>query len=72
MYFVQHWFNLADEACEEARLDSVALRRFVGVDPGRERILTATHCRGFAARWSNTVWALPCLPRSGKCCWTLG
>jgi IS5 family transposase len=22
MYFVQHWFNLADEACEEALLDS--------------------------------------------------
>ncbi|WP_198973203.1 transposase, partial [Xylophilus sp. ASV27] len=30
MYFVQHWFNLADEACEEALLDSPALRRFVG------------------------------------------
>lgn len=29
MYFVQHWFNLADEACEEALLDSTALRRFV-------------------------------------------
>jgi len=28
MYFVQHWFNLADEACEEALLDSTALRRF--------------------------------------------
>ena len=21
MYFVQHWFNLADEACEEALLE---------------------------------------------------
>lgn len=37
MYFVQHWFNLADEACEEALLDSTALRRFVGIDLGRER-----------------------------------
>jgi IS5 family transposase len=27
MYFVQHWFNLADEACEEALLDSTELRR---------------------------------------------
>ncbi|MBC7728612.1 MAG: transposase, partial [Microbacteriaceae bacterium] len=26
MYFVQHWSNLADEACEEALLDSTALR----------------------------------------------
>ena len=38
MYFVQHWFNLADEACEEALLDSTALRRFVGIDLGRERV----------------------------------
>ena len=38
MSFVQHWFNLADEACEEALLDSVALRRFVGIDQGRERV----------------------------------
>ena len=38
MYFVQHWFNLADEACEEALLDSPALRRFVGIDLGRERV----------------------------------
>jgi transposase, IS5 family len=42
MYFVQHWFNLADEACEEALLDSSALRRFVGVDLGRERVPDAT------------------------------
>lgn len=38
MYFVQHWCNLADEACEEALLDSTALRRFVGIDLGRERV----------------------------------
>lgn len=42
MYFVQHWFNLADEACEEALLDSIALRRFVGIDLGRERVPDAT------------------------------
>src|SRR6187399_3782200 len=42
MYFVQHWFNLADEACEEALLDSTALRRFVGIDLGRERVADAT------------------------------
>ena len=33
MYFVQQWFNLADAACEDALLDSTALRRFVGI-PG--------------------------------------
>jgi len=42
MYFVQHWFNLADAACEEALLDSTALRRFVGIDLGRERVPDAT------------------------------
>ena len=38
MHFVQHWFNLADEACEEALLDSTSLRRFVGIGLGRERV----------------------------------
>ncbi|MBB5736622.1 IS5 family transposase [Xanthomonas arboricola] len=42
MYFVQQWFNLADQACEEALLDSTALRRFVGIDLGRERVPDAT------------------------------
>jgi IS5 family transposase len=42
MYMVQHWFNLADVACEDALLDSPALRRFVGVDLGRERVPDAT------------------------------
>ena len=42
MYFVQHWFNLADQACEEALLDSAALRRFVGIDLGRERVPDGT------------------------------
>lgn len=42
MYFVQHWFNLADQACEEALLDSTALRRFVGIDLGHERVPDGT------------------------------
>ena len=42
MYFIQHWFNLADAACEDALLDSTALRRFVGIDLGRERVPDAT------------------------------
>ena len=41
-YFVQHWFNLADAACEDALLDSTALRRFVGTDLGLERVPDAT------------------------------
>jgi IS5 family transposase len=42
MYFVQHWFNLADDACEEALLDSTALRRFLGIDLGLERVPDGT------------------------------
>lgn len=42
MYFVQHWLNLADEACEEALLDSTALSRFVDIDLGRERVPDGT------------------------------
>ena len=42
MHFAQHWFSLADEACEDALLDSPALRRFVGIDLGRERVPDAT------------------------------
>jgi len=42
MHFVQHWFNLADQSCEEALLDSASLRRFVGIDLGRERVPDGT------------------------------
>src|SRR6266702_151309 len=42
MLFVQHWFNLADEACEEALYDSASLRNFVGIDLGRERVPDGT------------------------------
>ena len=34
--FLQHWFNLSDPAAEEALYDSLAMRRFVGIDLGRE------------------------------------
>ena len=42
IHFIQHWFNLADLACEEALYDSVSLRRFVGIDLGRELVPDAT------------------------------
>lgn len=38
IHFVQHWFNLSDPAVEEALYDSRALRRFVGIDLGREPV----------------------------------
>jgi len=42
IHFVQHWFNLADMACEEALYDSASLRRFVGIDLGREPVPDST------------------------------
>jgi IS5 family transposase len=42
MYFVQHWFNLADEVCEEALLDGTVLRRFMEIDLGREHVPDGT------------------------------
>jgi IS5 family transposase len=36
IYFLQHWFNLSDPAVEEALYDSQSMRRFVGIDLGRE------------------------------------
>jgi transposase, IS5 family len=42
MYFVANWFNLADEACEEALYDVAAFREFCRIDLGRERVPDAT------------------------------
>jgi transposase, IS5 family len=36
VYFLQQWYNLSDPAVEEALYDSAAMRRFVGIDLGRE------------------------------------
>src|ERR1700751_993591 len=36
LYFLQQWFNLSDPAVEEALYDSLAMRRFVDIDLGRE------------------------------------
>jgi IS5 family transposase len=42
MYFVQQWYNLADEALEDAVYDSQALRQFIGIDLGKESVPDAT------------------------------
>ena len=36
LYCLQHWYNLSDPALEEALYDIEAMRRFVGIDLGRE------------------------------------
>lgn len=47
IHFISHWFNLADLACEEALYDSMSLRRFAGIDLGRESVPDATTILNF-------------------------
>ena len=42
IHFLQHWFNLADLSYEEALYDSASLRRFMGIDLGREPVPDST------------------------------
>ena len=42
MYCIANWFNLADEACEDALYDIEAFRDFCSVDLGREGVPDAT------------------------------
>lgn len=47
MYFIANWFNLADEACEDALYDIPAFRNFCRIDLGRERVPDATSLLNF-------------------------
>ena len=47
MYMIANWFNLADEACEEALYDIRVFRDFCRSDLGRERVPDATTLLNF-------------------------
>lgn len=47
MYLIANWFNLADEACEDALYDIPAFRDFCRIDLGRERVPDATTLLNF-------------------------
>jgi len=47
MYCVANWFNLADEACEDALYDTPVFREFSRIDLGRERVPDATTLLNF-------------------------
>jgi IS5 family transposase len=47
MYLVANWFNLADEACEDALYDIACFRDFCRIDLGRERVPDATTLLNF-------------------------
>ena len=67
MHFMQPWFNLADQACEKALLDSTALRRFAGIDLGRERVPDGTTLLKFR-RLLERHLDEQCLPRWATYC----
>lgn len=50
LYFVQQFYNLSDEALEDAVYDSQALRSFIGIDLSRENVPDATTVLKFR-RW---------------------
>jgi transposase, IS5 family len=47
LHFLQHWFNLSDPAVEEALYESISMRRFVGIDLGREPVPDETTILNF-------------------------
>ncbi|MDO8348075.1 MAG: IS5 family transposase [Rugosibacter sp.] len=47
MYCIANWFNLSDEACEDALYDIAAFRDFCKIDLGRERVPDATTLLNF-------------------------
>jgi len=47
LHFLQHWFNLSDPAAEESLYDSLSMRRFVGIDLGREPVPDETTILNF-------------------------
>ena len=48
MYLIANWFNLADEACEDALYDVPVFRDFCRFDLGRERVPDATTLLNFS------------------------
>jgi transposase, IS5 family len=61
MYCVANWFDLADEACEDALYDVSAFREFCRIALGRQSVPDATtllnDSQQFAARSGNMfVW----------------
>jgi IS5 family transposase len=47
MYLLANWFNLADEACEDALYDVPVFREFCRIDLGSERVPDATTLLNF-------------------------
>ena len=71
MYFIANWFNLADEACEDALYDIVAFRDFCRIDLGRERVPVRPASWVSATCWKRTTLGRCYLPRWASCCYRM-
>lgn len=63
IHFIQHWFNLADLACEEALYGSASLHRFVGLIWAVSLCSMPPRCSSCAASSITTSSVRPCLQR---------
>jgi len=45
IHFLQQWFNLSDPGVEEALYESISMRKFVGIDLGKEGAPDETVCK---------------------------
>ena len=66
IHFIQHWFNLADMACEEALYDSASLRSFVGIDLGREPVPDSTTITKFCKLFNDNKLGETLFAQVGK------
>ena len=55
IYFVQHWYGLADQAVEDALYDSQALRGFAGIALNRDPVPDATTVLHSGIGWRATI-----------------
>ena len=66
MYCIANWFNLSDEACEDALYDVPVFREFCRIDLGRERVPSVPLY--VAMGWLGVIAAVPLvqeLPAAG-------
>ena len=66
---VANWFNLGDEACEDALYDIAAFRDFAASTRGASACSDATTLLNFATCWRSIRSAPRCLPRWASCRW---
>ena len=63
IYSLQQWFNLSDRAVEEALYDSLAMRRFIGIDLGREPVPDEATVAASVTCSKRMIWPGSCSTR---------